>query len=642
MAIEKVIDIKVQGNVNEAVGSLRSQLRAAQAEVATLSDKFGATSAEAAQAARRAAELKDQIGDAKALTDAFNPDAKFKALTASLSGVAGGFAAVQGGMALVGVESENVEATLLKVQSAMALSQGLQAVGESLDSFKQLGAVIKELNIVKLAFNFIETGQIGLVRANTLAKTQDAAATAALTTATAASTAATGTATLGLKLFRLAIIGTGVGALVIGLVALYQNFDKVKEAVYNLLPGLKDIGEFFGNVITSVTDFVGATSDASRALDRLKADADATLALNKRFMQEHGDQVDQYTAKKIAAKNAYLEAIKEDGANVAALGQRLNRELAAIDKEREADRKKNREKIQKEQEEEQKKADDKIKEDAEKDKKATEARNKQLQDESDFMTRLRNAPIEAEARERQNKIEAEAQERQNRLDALQEFLEKENEIENNAYILAEAQKKEFADREMALDIAITDAKRAALDTALNILMQFAGKNKTIALSIIAIQKGLAIADVIVGASKSIAAATASAAPTALNPPFLAPGVVNPSFAINAKLAAKSILLTKLTAGTSIASILAAGIGQAASITSGGGGGGAGGDSGGGGGGAGTNAPQFNVVGATGVNQLAGAIGNREAAPVQAYVVANNVTTAQSLDRNIIQSATLGG
>ena len=63
---------------------------------------------------------------------------------------------------------------------------------------------------------------------------------------------------------------------------------------------------------------------------------------------------------------------------------------------------------------------------------------------------------------------------------------------------------------------------------------------------------------------------------------------------------------------------------------------------GGGGGAGATAPQFNVVGSTGVNQLAGVIGNKEAAPVQAYVVANNVTTAQSLDRNIIASATLGG
>jgi hypothetical protein len=43
MAIEKVIDINIQGNADEAVGSLRSQLKQAQAEVATLSEKFGVT-----------------------------------------------------------------------------------------------------------------------------------------------------------------------------------------------------------------------------------------------------------------------------------------------------------------------------------------------------------------------------------------------------------------------------------------------------------------------------------------------------------------------------------------------------------------------------------------------------------------------
>ena len=53
------------------------------------------------------------------------------------------------------------------------------------------------------------------------------------------------------------------------------------------------------------------------------------------------------------------------------------------------------------------------------------------------------------------------------------------------------------------------------------------------------------------------------------------------------------------------------------------------------------APNFNVVGATGVNQLAGAIAGKEQAPIMAYVTANNVTTAQALDRNIIRSATLG-
>jgi hypothetical protein len=52
------------------------------------------------------------------------------------------------------------------------------------------------------------------------------------------------------------------------------------------------------------------------------------------------------------------------------------------------------------------------------------------------------------------------------------------------------------------------------------------------------------------------------------------------------------------------------------------------------------APQFNVVGNSGVNQIAQTLG-REQPPVQAYVVSNNVTTAQSLDRNIINNATIG-
>jgi hypothetical protein len=70
----------------------------------------------------------------------------------------------------------------------------------------------------------------------------------------------------------------------------------------------------------------------------------------------------------------------------------------------------------------------------------------------------------------------------------------------------------------------------------------------------------------------------------------------------------------------------------------------GGSSGGGGGGSaptggGAPAPQFNVVGNSGVNQIAQTLGSQQ--PVQAYVVASNVTTQQSLDRNIVANASLG-
>jgi hypothetical protein len=76
-------------------------------------------------------------------------------------------------------------------------------------------------------------------------------------------------------------------------------------------------------------------------------------------------------------------------------------------------------------------------------------------------------------------------------------------------------------------------------------------------------------------------------------------------------------------------------GGASADTSGGGGGG------GGGGGVTAptmSAPQFNVVGQSGVNQLASL--NQQ--PIQAYVVSGQVTSQQALDRNRLENATLGG
>ena len=137
MAEKKVIELEVKTNT----ASLKKQLKEAQNEVNELSAKFGATSEQAINAAKNAAKLKDAIGDAKALTDAFNPDAKFNALSSSIGGVLNGFQAFEGALGLVGVEGEAVQETLLKVQSAMALSQGLQGLGEARDSFRQLGAV---------------------------------------------------------------------------------------------------------------------------------------------------------------------------------------------------------------------------------------------------------------------------------------------------------------------------------------------------------------------------------------------------------------------------------------------------------------------------------------------------------------------
>jgi hypothetical protein len=195
MAEKKIIELEVKNNL----GSLKSQLREAQAEVAKLSEQFGVTSKEAANAAKRAAELKDQIEDAKALTDAFNPDAKFKALSSSLGGVASGFAAYQGALGLIGVESKEVEEQLLKVQSAMALAEGLQALGGAKDSFIQLGSVIK--NQVVNAFGTL----------------------------------------------RSAIISTGIGVLAIVLGGIIANWKEFSKAITDTFPGFSKVTAFFKN-----------------------------------------------------------------------------------------------------------------------------------------------------------------------------------------------------------------------------------------------------------------------------------------------------------------------------------------------------------------------------------------------------------
>jgi hypothetical protein len=199
--------------------SIRSQLREATQELVRLQNTAGASSQELANAAKRAAELKDRIADAKSTIEAFNPDAKFKAFSQSIQGVAGAFAGAQGALGLFGIESENVQKQLLKVQSALAFSEGLNTVLDSVQGFKNLANVIRDRVITSFTT------------------------------------------------LRGALIASGIGALAIGLGLLVANFDKVRDAVLKLVPGLGTIANAIGNIVTKVTDFVGITSQVDRGLE---------------------------------------------------------------------------------------------------------------------------------------------------------------------------------------------------------------------------------------------------------------------------------------------------------------------------------------------------------------------------------------
>jgi len=135
--------LTLDGNqAEQSLGSIKKQLKEASLAVIEMSEKFGATSTQAIEAAKSAAKLKDSIADSKTLVDAFNPDKKFNAFAGALGTVTGGFAALQGAMGLLGIESENVQKSLLKVQSALAISQGLNQIMDSVQGVKTFGKIL--------------------------------------------------------------------------------------------------------------------------------------------------------------------------------------------------------------------------------------------------------------------------------------------------------------------------------------------------------------------------------------------------------------------------------------------------------------------------------------------------------------------
>ena len=127
------------------VKPLKKQLREATLELQNARQKFGDLSTEAVTAAKKVAGIKDSIQDANEQAQLFDPGKRFQALTTAASTAAGGIAAAQGALALFGGESKDVEKALLKVQAAMALSQGLSQLKDIGMVGDQLTATFKGL-----------------------------------------------------------------------------------------------------------------------------------------------------------------------------------------------------------------------------------------------------------------------------------------------------------------------------------------------------------------------------------------------------------------------------------------------------------------------------------------------------------------
>lgn len=660
MAETKTVTLDVNSNLEQttkSVGSLKSQLREAQNEVAALSDKFGATSREAVEAAKRAGELKDRIGDAKALTEAFNPDAKFKAVTASLTGVAGGFSAITGSMALLGTESAETEKMILKVQSAMAIASGLQAIGESADAFKNMKTVaVDAFKSIKAAIGGTGIGLLVIALGTLITYWDDISK-------------AIGGATEETKAYDEASKAVNET-----LTKTYQDIDTVNIAFTNAKRGIISKTEALKIYNDKLGNALGKTDDLNVAEQRMVDNTEKYIKA----------QIARATAQTFIAKAAEEQAKGATGEAtnlswwqktklIYAAAIDLNLAAKVADNELTANKTENQKKINFY-------SDLALKENAKADKITTEINaagiNKRYDDNKksyeDLAKLKKDAALKAEdaakklADDEAKKLEEKKKADQDEYERQQKALKERNEAESKSLDEIDKAKKANEDRGKTEQQLALEAENAAYQIKLDNAKKFGQDISQLTLqhqnNVNDINKKGAETDLkiqelkqegqrvlmgksaeVLGAFSDMLGKQTSAGKTLA----IAQATINAYLGISEVWKAKNVYPEPFGTGIKIAStvVMAASafktVKDIAAVQVPGGGGGGGSAPSGGGGTSAPSAPSFNVVGNGGANQIAGVMANKEMPPIKTYVVAGDVTTQQGLNMNIKNNATIG-
>lgn len=176
----------------------------------------GEDSKEFTKLARSAENLKGKLDDVNDRIRAVDPDG-FAALTNFAGKAAGAVSLVSGAMALLGTESEDVQKALMKVQAAMALSQGLDSIKGMVKAYKDLASLIKATTIWQNIMNALEKQSIALKAAQAQATVGQAVATEG--------------ATIAQKALNIAMKANPLGLIIIAITALVAVFVTLNEVM---------------------------------------------------------------------------------------------------------------------------------------------------------------------------------------------------------------------------------------------------------------------------------------------------------------------------------------------------------------------------------------------------------------------------
>lgn len=225
---------------------------------------------------------KSQIKDLELGFEGLDMEQRFTAATDAIGGVAGGFAAVEGAIAIAGVESAEFEETMLRVQGAMALAMGIKDISTAAAAIRKLNLASKAAAVTQKALNVVmNANPIGL-------------------------------------------IVTAIGLLVAGFIAFS---DKIKSVVMPILEPLTDAFDFVADAVEGVAASLGlipskaekaaaaqkkaAEEARSAVINAERAKTNEVLNAEKEKKAAREDQFDFEIAKLQAAGKATFEVEQE-------------------------------------------------------------------------------------------------------------------------------------------------------------------------------------------------------------------------------------------------------------------------------------------------------------------------------------------
>jgi hypothetical protein len=201
MAVTKeiVLEVGLKDSTAQGTESAKKRLRDLQRALVDLAVAGQENSEEFRKLEAEAGELSDTIGDVSQRVKNLGSDTKnIEAFTQAVQGVAAGFQIAQGAAALFGEENEDIQKAMLQVNATMAIANGIQ----------QVTVLLQKESAISITANRIATALYDKTLKGTI---------------------------VSLRLFRTALISTGIGAAIVGVGLLVENWEKLTKVVKDFL-----------------------------------------------------------------------------------------------------------------------------------------------------------------------------------------------------------------------------------------------------------------------------------------------------------------------------------------------------------------------------------------------------------------------